>query len=437
MRRRAVGQRSETVRRSNLSAIVRELHLGGPASRSELVARSGLTRSAIRGLIGELVAADLVIEERAELQGTPGRPSPVVRLDPTAPSSWPSRSRSTPSRRRSSAWAARCSSGSASTGPPAIPGSTVSPPTSPGWRPASSLGAPPARSRSASASPSSGSSAAATASSRWRPTSAGATSPLGDALTAALGLDVPISVANEADLGALVEFRRGAAVGYDDVLFISGEYGVGGGIIVDGRPLTGAAGYGGEVGHMPVNPTGTTCRCGSVGCWETEVGESALLRMAGRPPGGGPPGGRRDAARSGGRGAGRPERAGPGGRWLGIGLAGLVNIFNPRLIVLGGIFGRTLSLVGPTIEPNWIDAPWPLRAGSFASCRPCSARRRRCSAPPSSPSSRSWPTRPAGCPHDGPGSSWRRRDGSQPERSHGGSDRVTRPAYDTFETEGW
>ena len=83
MRLDAIGQRSETVRRSNLSAIVRELHVGGPASRSELVARTGLTRSAIRGLIGELVAADLVSEERAEPHGTPGRPSPVVRLNPT------------------------------------------------------------------------------------------------------------------------------------------------------------------------------------------------------------------------------------------------------------------------------------------------------------------------------------------------------------------
>ena len=82
IRLEAVGQRSETVRRANLSAIVRELHAGGPASRSELVARTGLTRSAIRGLIGELSAADLVAEERAEPQGVPGRPSPVVRLIP-------------------------------------------------------------------------------------------------------------------------------------------------------------------------------------------------------------------------------------------------------------------------------------------------------------------------------------------------------------------
>src|SRR4051812_26004826 len=82
MRLEAVGQRSETVRRSNLSAIVRELHTSGPASRSELVARTGLTRSAIRALIGELAAGDLATEEPPEPHGTPGRPSPVVSLNP-------------------------------------------------------------------------------------------------------------------------------------------------------------------------------------------------------------------------------------------------------------------------------------------------------------------------------------------------------------------
>ena len=72
-----LGQRSETVRRSNLSTIVRELHIHGALTRSELVARTGLTRTAIRALIGELVAAGLVSEERARHTGfraaLPGR----------------------------------------------------------------------------------------------------------------------------------------------------------------------------------------------------------------------------------------------------------------------------------------------------------------------------------------------------------------------------
>ncbi len=78
-----VGQRSETVHRANLSAIVRGLHEHGPQSRSDLVAATGLTRSAIRALVGELAAAGLVTEGGAVRLGTPGRPSPLVRLNST------------------------------------------------------------------------------------------------------------------------------------------------------------------------------------------------------------------------------------------------------------------------------------------------------------------------------------------------------------------
>ena len=114
--------------------------------------------------------------------------------------------------------------------------------------------------------------------------------------------------------------------------------------------FTGLAGYAGEVGHIPVNPAGSVCRCGSVGCWETEVGESALLTRAGRSP----DGGRaevdavlRDAA------AGSPAAMNAlnnVGRWLGVGLAGLVNVLNPELIVLGGQFGRIHPHVSATLR---------------------------------------------------------------------------------------
>src|SRR5215217_1511921 len=79
-RRVELGLRSETIRRANLSAIVRELHYAGPLSRSELGARTGLTRSAIRILTGELVNAGLVHEQTGPAVGTPGRPSAIVQL---------------------------------------------------------------------------------------------------------------------------------------------------------------------------------------------------------------------------------------------------------------------------------------------------------------------------------------------------------------------
>jgi len=346
----AVGQRSETVRRANLSAIVRELHAGGPASRSELVVRTGLTRSAIRGLIGELSAADLVSEERAEPTGIPGRPSPVVDLNPDgavvlgleiAVDSIAAamvglgghvfeRIRVDRRTGRSSVEAiaadlTELASGLRSRRPADEPLVGVG---------VAVVGVVRRSDGFVSTAPNLG----------WRDV------PLGAALAKALAVAVPISVANDADLGALVEHRRGAAIGYRHVLFISGEYGVGGGLIVDGQPLTGAEGYGGEIGHLPVNPNGSPCRCGSVGCWETEIGEAALLRMAGRPTGGGR--GEVEAMLH------EAEAGSPAalsaldhvGRWLGIGLAGLVNIFNPELIVLGGLFGRIHPFVGPVLE---------------------------------------------------------------------------------------
>lgn len=351
MRLEAIGQRSETVRRANLSAIVRELHAGGPLSRSELVAATGLTRSAIRGLIGELVAADLVSEERAEPHGTPGRPSPVVSLNPQGAVvlaleiavdslavalvglggevfelvrvDRPSGHTSVDAIADDLAGLADMVRARRPTTRDPLVGVGVA-----------VVGVVRRSDGFVSMAPNLG----------WRDV------PLGERLAHALDTAAPISIANDADLGALVEHRRGAARGSDHVLFIAGEYGVGGGLIVDGRPLTGVAGYSGEVGHMPVNPNGAACRCGSVGCWETEIGEAALLRLAGRHPGGGR--GEVEAVLR------EAEAGSPAalsaldhvGRWMGVGLAGLVNIFNPELVVLGGIFGRILPFVSRTLE---------------------------------------------------------------------------------------
>jgi len=101
---------------------------------------------------------------------------------------------------------------------------------------------------------------------------------------------------------------------------------------------------------MPVNRNGRQCGCGAIGCWETEVGEGALLTRAGRPADGGRDaldGVHDDAA------AGKPAALAAldeTGRWLGIGLAGLVNLLNPELVVLGGRFGRILPYVSDSLE---------------------------------------------------------------------------------------
>jgi predicted NBD/HSP70 family sugar kinase len=101
---------------------------------------------------------------------------------------------------------------------------------------------------------------------------------------------------------------------------------------------------------MPVNPDGLPCRCGSIGCWETEVGVGALLRRAGYPAEGGTEAfasvlEEADAGSSFALGAFAET-----GRWLGIGLAGIINILNPRLVLLGGRLAQSYPYVRSALE---------------------------------------------------------------------------------------
>jgi predicted NBD/HSP70 family sugar kinase len=335
-----IGQRSETVRRANLSAIVRELHARGPLSRSDLVAHSGLTRSAIRGLIGELAAAGLVSESRATRLGTPGRPSPVVRLDPDG----------------AVVLALDLEVDSLAAAVVGLGGHVFELERVDRPRGHSSLDdtvadlvdlAAVVRARRPIDDRLVGIGVGVVGVVRradgfisMAPNLGWQNVALGRAVARAMGDVASVSVANEADLGALAEHRRGAARDQGHVIYLSGEIGVGGGLIVDGVPLTGAAGYAGEVGHMTVDPNGASCRCGSVGCWETEIGGGALLERAGLS---------RESGRAGIDTVLRNAADGSAtalaaldhvGRWLGVGLASLVNVLDPRLIVLGGLFGR-------------------------------------------------------------------------------------------------
>ena len=210
--------------------------------------------------------------------------------------------------------------------------------------------------------------------------------PLGEMFAERFGRDAPISVANEADLGALSEHRRGVAPGVANLLFVSGEVGIGVGVIIGGQPGLGAAGYAGEAGHTLINPAGVSCRCGAIGCWETEAGEGALLRHLGA------------AAGAGGRAsidqvitAPKPEirryllpwkRS---GGWLGLGIADLVNLFNPELVVLGGMYGRLHDLLRAAIESGMRAVCSPRPGRWSPSCRRRWASTPRCSAPPNWP----------------------------------------------------
>ncbi len=171
--------------------------------------------------------------------------------------------------------------------------------------------------------------------------------PLRDLLTDRLATSLSIDLGNDGDLGAMAESLRGVARGVQDLLYVSGEVGIGGGILLGGRPLRGTGGYAGEIGHMSVDPRGRECRCGRRGCWETEISDQAVLLATTAPTGMS----LTDvlAAYAAGE---RWTQAGMRrvGRFLGIGVANLVNIFNPELIVFGGAVRHIFTATEPYVR---------------------------------------------------------------------------------------
>lgn len=180
---------------------------------------------------------------------------------------------------------------------------------------------------------------------------------------AALGLDVPISVSNDADVGALAELRRGAGVGIDDLIYLSGNVGVGAGVISGGRRFEGTSGYAGEIGHLTVDPRGRACHCGNKGCWETVVGAPAIARGLGLSEDLVP---QLDEVLDGYTEA--PPELRPTATALGQGLANLVNAFNPRLVVLGGYFRALYRLCRDDVDAGLAERslPAPFESVSLA-----------------------------------------------------------------------
>jgi predicted NBD/HSP70 family sugar kinase len=149
-------------------------------------------------------------------------------------------------------------------------------------------------------------------------------------------LRMPVQVANDAELGALAEYVRGDARGVDDLVYISADRGVGGGVISGGRPLRGTRGYVGELGHNVVPPRGRPSYCGSRGSRDTEVGEAAVCRALGLPentPRGVVVSELRSLAT-----APIPGPLDEFAEWLALGLVTVVNVMAPDVVVLGDLF---------------------------------------------------------------------------------------------------
>lgn len=188
-------------------------------------------------------------------------------------------------------------------------------------------------------------------------------------VTGAPGLAAPLPAEydNEANLAALGELWFGGGARFGDYVHVSGEIGIGAGIVVDGRVFRGAHGFAGELGHLIAEPAGPPCSCGGRGCLEQVAGQEAMLRAAGLPvtrPAGGPGGsvGRLVERLEAGDAAalGAVARA---GRALGGALASVVNLIDPDTIVLGGVFSPLAAWVRPPLQDVLAGGSGSLRRG--------------------------------------------------------------------------
>lgn len=183
---------------------------------------------------------------------------------------------------------------------------------------------------------------------RYAPNVAWRDFPLQDRVRAAVGL--PTLVENDANVAAWGEYRFGAGLGASDMLLVTVGTGIGGGIVTEGKLFRGAHGFAAEIGHIIVEPGGPRCGCGNLGCWEQVASGRAIGRL-----------GREAAAEhpkslmveiAGGdphkvTGVEVTKAAKQGdpvavrvlaevGRRLGEGIAGLVNVLDPEVVVVGG-----------------------------------------------------------------------------------------------------
>ncbi|MFG3418306.1 ROK family protein [Micromonospora sp. NPDC049460] len=329
------GPSQDEIRRQNLGALLRYVHVHGATTRAELTTTLGLNRSTIGALTADLAGAGLVSEGAPKETGRAGRPSLVVR----------------PESERVHAYAYsievdRLRAARVGLGGAVLDRRELARPRGLTAAEAAPLLAGAVKEMQQTVPADSVCVGAGVAVCgmvrrddglvRLGPTTGWVDEPIGAALAAELGCEVPVTVGNVADVAAFAEHARGVAAGCDNVIYLYGDVGVGAGIIAGGRRLTGHGGYSGEVGHMVVVRDGPPCECGSRGCWETQIGEHGLLRAAGRTDARG-----RDALLAvfdaADRGDARAQTAvRQAGDWLGFGVANLVNIFNPEMVIFGG-----------------------------------------------------------------------------------------------------
>jgi predicted NBD/HSP70 family sugar kinase len=156
-------------------------------------------------------------------------------------------------------------------------------------------------------------------------------------------LDTPVFVDNDANLAALAERRFGAAQGADVAAYVYVGHGVGAGLVIDGQIFRGAAGTAGEIGHIRVVDSGAICHCGNRGCLETVVNANALVESLRATHGNLS---LRDVVNQCLAGdAGCSRVVADAGLFVGVAVAALANVINPRVVVIGGELARCGDLL--------------------------------------------------------------------------------------------
>ncbi|HET7350238.1 MAG TPA: ROK family transcriptional regulator [Marmoricola sp.] len=355
--RGGTGTNQEAVRRHNLATLLGHVHHSGGISRAQLTERMGLNRSTIADLVRELEDRSAVVQSVPETGGTTragaGRPS--IDVNPAADAVFVL---------AAEVGVDTIEVARVGLGGTVLDRSSTPTPEDPAPEAVADLLAEMARKMLTSgeqgqlvgiglALPGVVTNSAGLV--RFAPNLGWSDVPLGAMLSGRIGLQVPVHLGNDAELGALAEHIRGVGRHKANVIYLSCDVGVGGGVIVGGQPMMGASGYAGEVGHVRFNPRGKKCRCGNVGCWETEIGSHAVAEAVGCPPGE-----IHDLEKYLQPGTKPPAALRRLGRSLGLGLGGLVNIFNPEIVIMGGV----LRWVFPLVTDDVLDAldAWALRA---------------------------------------------------------------------------
>jgi predicted NBD/HSP70 family sugar kinase len=379
------------LRRHNLGLVLQTVAARGKVSRAAVAAATGLTRATISTLVDELLAAGLVIELGAQRPGTVGRPGTALAPAATGPAGVGAevgvdhlaacvvdlrgdvrvrqvvgaQNRGRPAERvlaelAELLWTVAERAAELDLRPAGL---TVAVPGLVGRDRRSVLRAP---------------------NLGWEDV------PVADLVDGAAA-GAPVTVDNEANLGALAELWLGghdatgpadtedakdakdaknaagapAPLAIADFIHVSAAIGIGAALVVDGDLFRGSRGFAGELGHVTVHPDGPGCSCGSRGCLEQYAGEEAVLRAAGIAPE------RPDALVALRAAAAAHDRAAlraltAAGEALGIALSGAVNVLDPQAVVLGGPLAELAPWLRPALDGELgrrvTDRHWPADA---------------------------------------------------------------------------